>query len=71
MLKAILKLENAEILSKNEQKHISGGLNDVDFPREGFGGPCVTSNDCTATNKIPSICCSGTCIYTYNWQNAC
>ena len=68
MLNKILKVKGAEILTKKNQKGISGGLDTIG---EGFGGPCVDSHDCNATNLIPSICCSGICIYTFNWRNAC
>ncbi|MFK7747749.1 MAG: hypothetical protein AB8B65_05130 [Kordia sp.] len=66
MLKKILKVNGVEVLEKQTQKNITGGIGG-----EGFGGPCIDSNDCNATNAIPSICCSGICIYTTNWRNAC
>jgi hypothetical protein len=70
MLKKVLNVQGIEILNKKTQKNIRGG-DDGNFPGEGFGGPCVDSGDCNATNTIPSICCSGICIYTFNWRDAC
>lgn len=67
MLKKILNVTGFEALTKKAQKNIIGG----NRQEEGFGGPCVDSNDCQESNTIPSICCSGVCIYTSNWQNAC
>ncbi|MGH1383417.1 hypothetical protein [Kordia sp.] len=67
MLKSILNLKGAEALTKKSQKVI-GGIGTVG---EGFGGPCIDSHDCNATNTIPSICCSGICIYTTNWRDVC
>lgn len=71
MLKKILNVNGVEVLAKKTQKVISGGLEGGGFPGEGFGGPCVDSSDCNATNTIPSICCSGICIYTHNWRDVC
>ncbi|MBC8757458.1 hypothetical protein H2O64_22500 [Kordia sp. YSTF-M3] len=68
MLKNILNVTGAEVLTKKSQKTISGGNGSIG---EGFGGPCRDSHDCTATNTIPSICCSGICIYTTNWRDVC
>jgi len=66
MLKKILEFEGVKKISKEVQKDAFGGV-----IGEGFGEPCVDSNDCTATSAIPSVCCHGICIYTRNWQNAC
>lgn len=71
MLKKILKVNGVAILAKKTQKGISGGLNGGSLPGEGFGEPCVDSHDCNLTNTIPSICCSGICIYTFNWRDVC
>ncbi|PKH51413.1 hypothetical protein CXF68_12300 [Tenacibaculum sp. Bg11-29] len=54
-------------LTKSDQKQIkgSGRFN------EGFGESCNTSTDCKQTNTIPSICCSGICIYASNIHAFC
>jgi hypothetical protein len=69
MLKKVLNVPGIKILNKNTQKHLRGGDDNGDF--QGEGGYCVDSNDCTATNTVPSVCCSGICVYTYDWRNAC
>jgi hypothetical protein len=67
MLKKILSVKDAKEITKKSQKVI-GGIGTVG---EGFGGPCIDSHDCNDTNTIPSICCSGICIYTTNWRDVC
>ncbi|MCH2195969.1 hypothetical protein [Kordia sp.] len=65
-LKKVVELKGVEKLTKENQKTINASI-----IGEGFGGPCVDSNDCAATNTIPSICCSGICVYTFNWRDVC
>lgn len=67
MLKNILNVKGTEVLAKKNQKNIVGG----NRFGEGFGGPCGDSSDCNESNTIPSICCSGMCVYTYNWRDVC
>ncbi|MEO9571153.1 MAG: hypothetical protein ABJH82_12490 [Polaribacter sp.] len=57
MKKQILNIGKA--LNKAEQKSINGGIGGGPF----FGENCDTSHDCNFTNTVPSVCCSGICIY--------